>query len=345
MRARTLTSACVLSLSLFSASCVEETGPLHLSDWGLFTDGPAQVPADGVVPYELRAPLFSDYSSKHRFLQLPPGTAMTVADDDRFVFPEGTVIAKTFGFRSDLRDETSPERIVETRVLELRDGRWIPYVYLWDEDGRDATLTRIGARVPITFTDLDGSSRTFSYRVPSTTQCGNCHGGQGDVEPLGPRVEQLDRTHDFGHGAENQLEHLVSMGWLASRPAGARPFVDPADATASLDDRARSYLHANCAHCHRDGGAADQSGLWFDIDQTDESRLGVCKIPAAAGRGTGGRNVDVWPGDPDRSILVFRMESDEPGIKMPELPAVLVHTEGVALMREWIAAMPPRACD
>ena len=335
----------VAAIALGLASCAEDPGPQRLSDWGLFVDGAAQVPAEGMVEYELRAPLFSDYSSKHRFLRLPPGTTLGVDDTGRFVYPEGTVIAKTFGFLSDLRDPSSPERIVETRLLELRGGRWIPYVYLWNDDASDATLTRVGARIPVTFTDQSGESRTIQYRVPSTTQCGNCHGGQGEVVPLGPRVEQLDRDHDYGSGPENQLAHLVDEGWLAERPTGTRQFVDPMDETEPLEDRARSYLHANCAHCHRDGGAADQSGLWFEIEQTDEARLGFCKIPAAAGRGTGGRSVDVWPGDPDRSILVFRMESDEPGVKMPELPAVLVHDEGVALMREWIAALPPRACD
>ncbi|MBX7194332.1 MAG: hypothetical protein K1X94_19915 [Sandaracinaceae bacterium] len=336
-------TAGIATLALASASCAEDPGPTQLSEWGLFTAG--ATPVDGLVEYELQAPLFSDYSTKRRFLRLPPGGEITVTADGHFVFPEGTIIAKTFGFRDDLRDASSHERIVETRLLELRGGRWIPYVYLWNDDASDAQLTRIGARIPITFTDLHGETQTINYRVPSTTQCGNCHGGQGDVAPLGPRVEQLDRDHDYGAGPENQLDHLVELGWMVSRPSGPLPFVDPMDEAAPLEDRARSYLHANCAHCHRQEGAADQSGLWFDIAQTDEARLGFCKIPAAAGRGTGGRSVDIWPGDPDRSILLFRMESTEPGIKMPELPAVLVHEEGVALMREWIASLPARACD
>ncbi len=338
---------CVIALGAWGAmSCAEDPGPQRISDWGLFADGATQTTVEGLVEYELRAPLFSDYSTKHRFMRLPPGGEITVdAATGRLVFPDGTVIVKTFGFQADLRDPTSPERIIETRLLERRDGEWFPYVYLWDETATDAQQTRIGARVPITMIDLDGETRTFNYRVPSVAQCGNCHGGQGDVELLGPRVEQLDRDHDYGAGPENQLEHLVSMGWIASMPTGTHDFVDPADDTQSIDARARSYLHANCAHCHRDGGAADQSGLWLEIDQTDETRLGFCKIPAAAGRGTGGRSVDVWPGDPERSILMFRVASDEPGIKMPELPAVLVHDEGVTLMREWIASLPPRDCS
>ncbi len=326
------------------ASCAEESGPQRISDWGLFTDPARQLAAEGLVEYELRAPLFSDYSSKHRFIQVPEGERITVDATGRMVFPEGTVIAKTFGFLADLRDPASEERLIETRLLERRDGRWIPYVYLWNEDESEAHLTRIGARVPVTFIDLAGETQSISYRVPSVTQCGNCHGGQGAIEPLGPRVEQLDRDHDYGSGPENQLARLVSVGWLDAMPMGTRTFVDPADPAEPLEARARSYLHANCAHCHREGGAADQSGLWFDIDVTEPSRLGICKVPVAAGRGTGGRGVDVWPGDPEQSVLIFRMESTEAGIKMPELPAVLSHREGVALMREWITAMPPTGC-
>ncbi len=338
-------SALAIGSVLLLGSCAgEDPAPELLSEWGLFTDGAAQIPAAGMLEYELRAPLFSDYSSKHRFIRLPPGGTLTVAADGQLVFPEGTVIAKTFGFRADLRDPSSPERIVETRLLERRDGRWIPHVYLWNEDGSDATLTRVGARVPVTLIDASGETRSFSYRVPSRTQCGNCHGGQGDIETLGPSVEQLDRDHDYGAGPENQLARFVDEGWLPSMPTGTRRFVDPQDETASLDDRARSYLHANCAHCHHSEGAAAQSGLWLSIDQTEPSRLGICKGPAAAGMGTGGRSVDIWPGDPGRSVMTFRMASDEPGIKMPELPAVLVHDDGVALISEWIAAMPPREC-
>ncbi|GAB4109774.1 MAG: hypothetical protein OHK0013_45440 [Sandaracinaceae bacterium] len=344
-RATTVGRGLFVGFALAGASCVgEPSAPQHLSEWGLFVDGARQIPAEGVVEYEIVAPLFSDYSTKHRFIRLPVGETLAVDAEGRLIFPEGTVIAKTFGFRDDVRDPSAPERIVETRLLERRDGRWVPYVYLWDDDGRDATLTRIGARVPVTLIDDEGATRSFSYRVPSTTQCGNCHGGQGEIEVLGPRVDQLDRDHDYGAGPENQLAHLVDVGWLAAMPTTAATFVDPADTSAPLEDRARSYLHANCAHCHREGGAAEQSGLWLDVAQTEPSRLGICKVPAAAGRGTGGRSVAIWPGEPERSILVFRMESDEPGIKMPELPAVTVHPQGVALIRDWIAAMPASDC-
>jgi len=70
----------------------------------------------------------------------------------------------------------------------------------------------------------------------------------------------------------------------------------------------------------------------------------VCKGSVAAGQGAGGRSYDVQPGEPDESIIVYRMESTDPEVKMPELPNRLPHAAGVALVREWIASMPPRAC-
>jgi hypothetical protein len=104
--------------------------------------------------------------------------------------------------------------------------------------------------------------------------------------------------------------------------------------------RARAYLEINCAHCHNPAGAAANSGLFLDRRQSDPVALGIGKRPVAAGRGSGGRDFAIAPGDPDASILVYRMESTDPGIAMPELGRATVHVEGVKLLREWIATMP-----
>ncbi|MGA8204153.1 MAG: hypothetical protein WB812_06500, partial [Woeseiaceae bacterium] len=67
--------------------------------------------------------------------------------------------------------------------------------------------------------------------------------------------------------------------------------------------------------------------------------LGICKPPVAVGRGSGGRSYDIYPGRPDESIIVYRMEHSDPDIAMPELGRSAVHAEGVAAVREWIAGM------
>jgi hypothetical protein len=114
------------------------------------------------------------------------------------------------------------------------------------------------------------------------------------------------------------------------------------DKSESLDLRAKSYLEVNCAHCHRATGPAYTSGLYVDYYQENPEHRGICKSPVAAGKGTGGLLMDVVPGKPDESIMVFRMESEDAGIKMPEVGRSLVHKEGVALIREWISAMKRR---
>ena len=320
-------------------------GPLTLSEWDLFEDMSRQIPAADVIPYDVISPLFSDYATKHRFVRVPAGQQITIDANGDLVFPDESVIVKTFGFLADLRDPTSAETLVETRLLVRRDGAWVPLVYRYDADMHEARLYQYGMRVPVAWTNTAGATVSIDYRVPDAVQCANCHGGIDPVHLLGLRVRQLDRLHDYGSGPVNQLDHFVSVGILASAPAAAdrHPLVDPFG-SADLETRTRSYLEANCAHCHRVHGASDQSGLLLGIEITDPLRLGVCKDPAAAGHGAGGRHVDIQPGLPDASVMVYRVESDEPGIKMPELPTVLHHAEGAALIRQWIAAMPPITC-
>jgi len=113
-----------------------------------------------------------------------------------------------------------------------------------------------------------------------------------------------------------------------------------AGADDDLEHRARSYLDINCGHCHNPHGAADTSGLFLYGAETSARRLGVCKPPIAAGRGTGGRRVSVMPGEPDASILIFRVGDTDPGIMMPELGRATVHEEGLALLRRWVESLP-----
>ena len=82
-----------------------------------------------------------------------------------------------------------------------------------------------------------------------------------------------------------------------------------------------------------------QPGL--DLTATAEHGLatGLCKLPIAAGSGTGGRAFSIVPGAPDASILVHRMETTDPAAMMPELGRALAHDEGVDLIRRWVAAM------
>jgi hypothetical protein len=153
------------------------------------------------------------------------------------------------------------------------------------------------------------------------------------------KARHLNRAY-LGAG-ENQLSEWHSAGRLRELPALEQVprNADAADDTQSIERRARAYLDINCGHCHNASGAADTSGLLLDYADHDLKTMGQCKPPIAAGRGSGGHLYSIVPGVADESILAYRMNTTDPGTMMPELGRTLVHTEGHALIAQWIDAM------
>ncbi|MEZ4404218.1 MAG: SO2930 family diheme c-type cytochrome [Kofleriaceae bacterium] len=313
----------------------------QLSSYRLFTDLPSQTAAPELTAYDLAVPLFSDYAVKHRWLYLPPGTAAAWDQDDALDLPMGAMLVKSFAYPHDLRDPGAGARQLETRILMRQPAGWKAASYVWRDDGSDADLAVAGALLDTSFIDTSGATVTNRYEVPNTNQCLNCHGEHLAVmSPLGPKVRHLNRLAPDGSG--NQLQLLIDAGRLTDAPDPTTWPADPAldDEAAPLADRARAWLDVNCAHCHNPTGPARTSGLDLSFRQTDPSMWGLCKTPVAAGAGSGGRFYDIVPGQPDQSILVFRLESTQPQIRMPELGRNLVHAESLALIRAWIAEMP-----
>ncbi|HUS66329.1 MAG TPA: SO2930 family diheme c-type cytochrome [Kofleriaceae bacterium] len=300
-----------------------------LSSYDFFEPGSATQPRPGVIPFDLNTPLFSDHASKYRFVSLPEGESMTYTDDGIFEMPVGTTIIKSFGF----------ERIVETRLLTRGDDGWEGLVFVWDEERGDAFLQRAGGIVPVNWKDADGDAHPLDYIVPSTGQCTGCHVGDG-AEPIGLQARHLNKG--------DQLARLTDLGVLTGTPANPSdiprtPVWDDPD-TGTVEERARAWLDVNCAHCHSPTGPARTSGLDLRTAQTDPASYGVCKTTVAAGTGSGGLTYDIVPGDPEASILVHRMASVEPAVRMPELLRQTVHQESLVLVSEWISAMNG-ACD
>lgn len=320
-----------------------------LSEYCLFADLPGQVPAEGVVPFEPIAVLYADESLKDRFIAVPPGASIAFDADALWTFPEGTILVKTFYYHADARDPSLGKRVIETRLLVLREGVWDSYIYVWDDAQQDAHFERLGGWAEFDRVDEQGATVSVRYRIPNKNQCASCHEQNDAVVPLGPRAFQLNEPLDYGDpvGAKNQLQHWADLGILSGVPrdlAGQFTLTDYLDESADLDARARSYLEVNCAHCHNPAGAADPSGLKLGVTVTDPGEYGVCRRPVAAGAGSGGFFYDIVPGDPDASIMVFRMASVDPEIKMPELPTQTSDDYGVRLIREWIGAMTPAGC-
>ncbi len=190
----------------------------------------------------------------------------------------------------------------------------------------------------------DGNPRTIDYVVPDVNQCAGCHTGINEpMDLIGPKARLLNRP--VPGGGPNQLDAWTSAGILTGAPAPASAprlpvWNDAADGTVA--ERARAYLESNCAHCHRPNGRAGFTSLWLTADTPDGFNTGICKTPIAAG--VGGLTYDIEPGDPDQSILVFRMESVVPSVQMPELAKVIVHDAGNALVRDWVTGLPGPAC-
>lgn len=324
----------------------DPAGPMckRLSSYAFFDDVAQQIPAPGVMPYDVNTALFSDYTTKDRFLYLPPGTAATWSDNDAFALPVGAVLIKTFSYDHDRRDPSLGRRLLETRLLIHGAEDWHGASYIYDADGEDATLKIAGGEIAATWIHDDGAARTNQYIVPNQNQCKNCHAEHDNLlTPLGPKARHLNRAGPAGSGIADQLQSLIDHGELSGAPAPAtwpRLAVATDPASGSLDQRARAWLDINCGHCHNPLGAARTSGLYLDIAQTDPVLVGLCKPPVATGRGSGGRQYDIVPGQPDASIMMYRIASTEPEVKMPELGRNLVHDEGVALIRDWITAMP-----
>jgi uncharacterized repeat protein (TIGR03806 family) len=319
--------------------------PEKLSAYGLFLgNGTTQEPAAGVLPYDINTPLFSDYAGKYRFVRLPPGTSSRYHETEVFDFPVGTVLVKTFACLHDLRDPARGRQLIETRLLIRRPDGWIGLPYVWNEDQTEATLRVAGGMREIRWTHHDGRERSSLYLIPTQNQCHSCHENQKVLRPIGPRAGHLNRDFAYADGPENQLIRWRRLGLLSGAPAPEQAPRTPVwndPATGMLDQRARAYLEINCAHCHNPDGPARSAGLDLRALQADPRLWGVGKPPVAAGRGSGGWLYDIVPGKPDESILVYRMESTEIGVLMPELGRRLVDEEGVALIREWIAGLSP----
>ena len=312
----------------------------NLSEWGFFTGKLAeQKPVTGILPYQLNTPLFSDYAQKLRFVKLPTGQSVPYNPDDVLAFPVGTVLIKTFYFPTDFRDVTKGRKLLETRLLVHEAGGWKALEYVWNAEQTDAVLEVAGEQTEVAYLDQQGNAHRQPYVMPNLNQCKGCHNRSEKLMPIGPSARQLNGDLAYADGPENQLIYWQKHGLLTGLPALAdipkTPVWDD-PATGTLDARARAWLDINCAHCHRPDGPASTSGLNLRYNETNPTAWGILKTPVAAGRGSGGRQYDVVPGKPDESILVYRLESTDPGIMMPEVARKVTHREGVALVRAWI---------
>lgn len=337
---RSQTADTVLAEESLPGADISAFGPPTLSSYGLFTGELKNLePSNGVYPYEINSALFSDYAFKKRFIRLPSGMQMKYHAAETLDFPDGTILIKNFYYPADFRKPEQGRRILETRLLILGKDSWKPLVYVWNEEQTEAQLEIAGRNLPVKWTHYDGGERSIQYAVPTLNQCKGCHLKGDKVAPIGPSARQLNRIAAVI--GKNQLVHWKEDGILADLPdiSSVPQLAAYDDETRDVASRARAWLEINCAHCHREDGPAKNSGLILTAEEKSMLPLGIGKAPVAAGKGSGDRNFDIVPGKPDESILLYRIESVDPGVMMPEVGRSIVHKEGVILVRKWIEGL------
>jgi hypothetical protein len=315
--------------------------PQRLSETGLYRPDGSIDPRNR--PFVPQYPLWSDGAGKSRWIRLPEGTTIDVSDFDAWRFPTGTTWWKEFAWHG---------RRVETRMIERGASGWLFATYVWNENQTEAWLAP-AAGIPGAFEIVPGKR----HSIPGIADCQTCHGSSpgtvlgfsalqlsDDRDPLAPHTESL------GPGAVT-LRTLVDEGLLSPpRPELVLrpPRIRQSDPVARA---AMGYLSANCGGCHNARGPLARLGfsLLHDAAGAPEApepalatavdlpgRYLVPGVPSADSR-------LVAVGAPQRSALLYRMQSRRPSSQMPPLGSVIADEEAIALVRRWIeslAALP-----
>lgn len=301
--------------------------PKSLSEYGFFDAGKTGfTPSAALISYDLKTPLFSDYSEKFRYIYIPEGKMAKASNNGLIDFPVGSAIIKNFGYMQE-----GKMRLIETRLLLRRKDEWLALPYVWNETQDDAVLKLAGKRLSVDFTDPSGKPRKIDYAVPNKNQCKECHGVDdgiaNSVMPIGPKLRNLSSL---------SIRRLINKDKLTLIKVYDQPVKN------NIEEEARAYLDINCGHCHNPKGSASNSGLFLDYEQSDSIAYGIYKRPVAAGRGSGGLEFAIKPGRAEESIIIHRMKSNDAGVAMPQIGRAITHDEGVSLISDWINQMPEK---
>lgn len=297
--------------------------PTLLTDTGCVDPGNPGQPAPGLIPYDVNLSFWSDGAAKERYMALPDGTTITIRTDGDFDMPNGSVLVKYFRLGGSL---------IETRfIVRKTDGSWAGYSYEWNAGQTQAQLV-----------DLDGKDVDINgqiWRYPSRAECLACHtvaaGGSLGVEAL-----QLNRTITYAATGRtaNQLDTYDAIGLLSASldtELKSEALTTPMS-MAALEQRSRSYLHANCANCHRPGGTTQAS---MDLRYTTAfADMNVCNVlPQNGDLGITDARL-LAPGEPAQSLLLERISRLD-SARMPPSSSNMLDPDGITLLSDWIMAI------
>ncbi len=325
------------------------------------------------VYYEVNSPLWSDEAAKTRAFVMPDGGTIHVkncepdagaarlaecvspamiqsgpADTGKWVFPVGTVMIKSFMLDGKLVETRLLMHVDAATAAVIQNGTdWVGYNYAWNEQQTDATIVP-DARTAVMF---NTGQRTVEWNYPNFIDCVGCHSAA--VGTLGPETDQMNREVDGG----NQIDTFRAMGLFddtaPTKPYAAalvEPYANAAlglqgpAASATLDQKARSYLSANCGFCHR----PDVNDQGFDLRYSlSLYQTGICNLTQQNGIPgmTGATLVDFAPGHHADSAMWIRMNTPVPASdtnevadvgRMPPVASFVVDTQATALVGQWI---------
>ena len=309
------TEAGQIATNLSETGCVEPTLPTQA--------------ASAMISYDVNNPLWTDNAEKLRFFAIPDGTTINVTATGDFEFPVGSVLMKHFVLNGEY---------IETRLLMYHPEGWLGYSYEWEYDANgnpvDAVLLDTAKTKPI-------GDQTWIY--PSGQDCLECHTANTG-RAIGPEVLQLNRMYTFpenGISTSNQLLSYEQMGLLSATIPTAlleNKLVALDDLSATHEERAKSYLHSNCAYCHSPSAPSS-----FDMDlryTTALTDMNICNVQAMSGDMGLINPIILNPTgtyDFPNSVLPLRLEADiNSGNRMPPLGTEVIDSDAVTIIKNWI---------
>lgn len=307
--------------------------PRKLSDSGLFADTSKQTPNSGVYPFAIHEPMWQDGANSIRYAALPEKTSIHTdikhqANGSRRItttWPDDSVLAKT------IRIGSKP---VETQVLHFNGDAWNGYSYRWNKEATDAELVDAdGEEFEINAKGWRGGNR---YRISSRAECMRCHNMWNKFTPA---FEPMQLSGFAGH--TNQSPRDVAVALELANPdffhQNQHGHLQSSRRSGSLEKRSRSWLHANCAHCHRrhGGGAAP---LEVNFERSVAESFTLWQPPTRGEFGLDAPSIIV-PGHPERSVLNYRISAVGSG-HMPPIGPREIDGHAAQMLWQWVAEMP-----
>jgi len=350
-----LTSNTTVTPFLNMPTTFNGTLPPLLSGTGAFSNTTNRTPASGLIPYAPIAPLWKDNAVSSWLMALPNNGGVITPDEqvqfqptNAWTFPAGSVFVKNFDLVVNQTNVSAPVRRLETQLL-VRDlnGSVYGVTYKWRPDNSDADLLTSSLSEDILVTNATGV-QTQTWYYPSPADCQECHnsavpGYPTGINVLGINARQLNgnQTYPATGVTDNQLRTLNRLGLLnpainETDIASYSKLSAMTNLSASLQDRVRSYLDANCEQCHQPGG---QGITWDARYDTPLAQQNITNYPAAFSLGISDNACVVKARDIWRSVLLSRINTLDQDIQMPDFRN-LIDTNAVQVITDWINSLP-----